>query len=300
MTRGSRPPSRGPFRAVQLHAGDPYELSDGHAVLCLPTGARCGKANLLGGSVLASDPAVVDASIDVGFSPEPGTLRAPDVSVGVIPDEAGWAPGVPMLALEYADRGQDEDELARKIAELLAHGTKIIWVARLTGIPHVEIHELGRPARVVDRDGLLEAPGILQRPVPVRALLERDAGLDATLDNLLARRGYAGLTAVRAEGREEGRQAGRDEGRQEGRDEGRQEGRLTALVEQLEDRFGALDPSLREKLKAGSADDLRRWTLRVLRVSSANELFDDSGSPTLRLARPPAPGARGGRATACL
>ena len=98
---------------------------------------------MLGGVVLAFDPAVVDAGIDVGFSPEPGTMRAPDVSVGVIPDAPGWAPGVPALALEYADKGQNEEELALKIRDLLEHGTKLVWVVRPTGEPRVR-QPLGR------------------------------------------------------------------------------------------------------------------------------------------------------------
>lgn len=253
MTEAKRYPLQGPFRADQLRSGDPYELSKGHAVYCLPTGARGGKANLLGGSVLASDPAVQDAGVDVGFSPEPGTMRAPDVSVGIIPDEPGWAPGTPALALEYADRGQDEDELATKIADLLRHGTKLVWVVRLTGEPRVEIHAVGQPLRTVSREDTLEAPGILARPVPVRALLERDAGLTATLDNLLARRGYEGLGAVREEGREEGR--------------------LAALLELLEDRFGAIDDSLAQTLRRGDSAQLRAWQLRALRIASLAELL---------------------------
>ena len=169
MTEAKRYPALGPFRADQLRSGDPYELSHGHAIHCLPTGARGGKANLLGGSVLASDPAVEDAGVDVGFSPEPGTMRAPDVSVGVIPNEPGWAPGAPALALEYADRGQDEAELATKIDDLLRHGTKLVWVVRLMGEPRVEIHAPDQPMRTASREDTLDAPGILARPVPVRA-----------------------------------------------------------------------------------------------------------------------------------
>lgn len=41
--------------------------------------------------------------IDTGFSPSPDTLRAPDLAVGVIPDESGWVQGAPALAVEYAD-----------------------------------------------------------------------------------------------------------------------------------------------------------------------------------------------------
>ncbi len=46
--------------------------------------------------------------------------------------------------VEYADTGQDEADLATKIQELLAAGTRHIWVVRLTGPRRVEIHETGR------------------------------------------------------------------------------------------------------------------------------------------------------------
>jgi Uma2 family endonuclease len=140
MTNSESP---GPFRADQLRPGDPYELSNGHLVPCLPAGGRGGKAANVGGGVLASDPAVQDVGLDVGFSPSPETLRAPDVAVGEIPDQPGWVQGVPLLAVEYADTGKDEEDLQIKIRELLSAGTRYFWVVRLTGTPRVETHQPG-------------------------------------------------------------------------------------------------------------------------------------------------------------
>ena len=93
------------------------------------------------------------------------------------------------------------------------------------------------------------------------ALLERDAGLEATLDNLLARRGYAGLGAVREEAREEGRE------------EGRGEGRLAALLELLEARFGTIEAPTVQRLRQGDAAQLRAWQLRALQIVSLDELL---------------------------
>lgn len=147
MKAGYRMLAPGPFRADQIREGDPYELSNGHAILCLPTGRRGGRANLTGGSVLETDPAVKAAGVDIGYSDKPTHLRAPDVSVGDIPNEAGWATEAPPLAVEYADRGQDEEELKAKIAELLAAGTRFVWVVRLTGPRRVEVlREPGKKA----------------------------------------------------------------------------------------------------------------------------------------------------------
>ncbi len=158
---------------TQIRPGDPYELSNGHAIHCLGIGGRGSQANLLGGSVLDSDPGVEEAGVDAGYSPSPDTLRAPDVAVGNVPDAPGWIDGAPPLAVEYADTGQDENELATKISELFAAGEE------------------------------LSAPGILQNSVPVEALYDRRAAHEVTLRNLLQRQGYHDLDEVRDEGREE-------------------------------------------------------------------------------------------------
>ena len=197
----------GPFQAHQLRSGDPYELSNGHPVLCLPTGGRGARANLLGGAVLETDPAVEQAGVDAGFSPEPGTMRAPDVAVGNVPDVAGWVHGAPPLAVEYADRGQDEEELQAKITELLAAGTQQVWVVRLTGPRRVEVYTPGQERRIVKPGESLVAPGILKNPVPVEALYDREAAHEVTLRNLLQRRGFESLEAVQEGAREAGQLA---------------------------------------------------------------------------------------------
>jgi hypothetical protein len=196
---------RGPLRADQLPDGSPYELSDGHPILCAPTGARGSKGNLLGAEVLETDPAVTAAGVDTGFSPEPGLLRAPDVAVGDIPDAPGWVRGVPRLALEYADTGQDEGELADRIRDLLSRGTELIWVVRMIGPRRVEVHQQGKTPRTIEDGKLLEAPGILRNAVPVSALYDRTSAHQAVLRNLLQRQGYESLDEVRAEGKAEGK-----------------------------------------------------------------------------------------------
>ncbi len=207
--------SQGPFRADQLRPGDPYELSQGHPVRCLPTGGRGAKASGAGASVLASDPAVESLGVDAGYSPSPDTLRAPDLSVGEIPDQPGWVTGVPALAVEYADTGQDEKDLAAKIQELLAAGTRYVWVVRMIGLRRVEVHEAGKKMRIAHAGEELRAPGALANPVPVEALYDRQAAQKVVLRNLLQRQGYAGLDAIRAEGEVLGRAEGEAQGLRE-------------------------------------------------------------------------------------
>lgn len=196
--------SKGPFRADQIRSGDSYELSNGHAIHCITPGGRGSRANLLSGSVLDSDPAVQEAGIDTGYSPSSDTLRAPDVAVGNVPNTPGWVQGAPPLEVEYADTGQDEKELAGKIAELLGAGTQRVWVVRLSGSRRVEVHESGQEPRFVHPGEELTAPGILQNPVPVDALYDRQIAHAVTLRNLLQRQGYRDLDEVRGKGRQEG------------------------------------------------------------------------------------------------
>jgi Uma2 family endonuclease len=253
----------GPFRVEHLREGSPYELSNGHAVLCAPTGRRGGRSSLVGGEVLETDPAVKAAGVDVGFTPGPGDMRAPDIAVGDFSNEPGWAPGAPPLAVEYADTGQDEAELQLKIGELLTAGTKHLWVVRLTDPRRVEIHEPGKKMRLAHPGDELVAPGILKNPVLVEALFDRDAAHEATLRNLLQRRGYESLDDVRREGEREGAA------------EGALEGRRQALFTVMAARSLTLSAAQRGMiLDSTDADQLDQWILRAATAESTAAVFE--------------------------
>lgn len=256
----------GPFRADQLHDGDPYELVGGHPVRVAPAGGRHATASTLGALVLGSDPAVREAGVDAGFSPAPGELHAPDVSVGNVPNTPGWIRGkVPLLALEIADEAQDEAALTAKIASLLAYGTHVVWVVRAEH-DEIEIHERGASMRRARRGDVLSAPGVLDNDVPVAALLDRDVALDVALRNLLQRKGFEGIEAIQARVRE-----ARDEGRERANAELAPSARATLLA-----AFGArgLTPSEDEQraiMACSSVATLHAWTLRALQASSVAE-----------------------------
>jgi hypothetical protein len=220
--------TEGPFRAEQLRPGDPYELANGHPVECLPAGGRHAKASLTGGLALSTDPEVEEAGVDAGYVPDDKNLRAPDIAVGNVPDESGWVPGVPPLAVEYADAGQDEGDLREKIATLLAAGTRCVWVVRMQGPRRVEVHEPGSEPRMFGPGDTLEAPGILRNPVAVEALYDPAAAQAAALRNLLQRHGYADLDAVRTEGQSQGE--------------------LTIVLRQLERRLVGLSAAQRDRI----------------------------------------------------
>jgi len=258
MSDGHRKYQRGPFRPGQLRSGDPYELSQGHPIFCAPTGRDGSGPNGLGFAVLDSDPAVRNAGVDTGLALGPDTLRAPDVAVNFEGGDGAWATSTP-LAVEYAGRGQDEAELKKKISELLAAGTRWVWVVRLVGPRRVEIHEAGAVTRTVGDDGTLSAPGILQLPVPVRALYDRDAAHEVTLRNLLASKGYGSLDAVRDEGREEGLTAVR-----------------AMLVATIEGRGWQLDEGQARRIAVcRDLATLRGWFTRVATASTVEGALSD-------------------------
>lgn len=203
--------SSGPFYADQLKTGDSYELVNGHPIECLPAGGRHAKSNLVGGLAVETDPQVESAGVDAGYAFSDQDLRAPDIAVGNVPDEAGWIEGVPPLAVEYADTGQNEKQLQDKVADLLAAGSRYIWVVRLRGPRRVEVYEPGKQPRTVSQGQQLSAPGVLKNPLPVEALYDPQAAHEVALRNLLQRRGYEDLDAVRNESRLEGKAEGKTE-----------------------------------------------------------------------------------------
>lgn len=246
----------GPFFADQLKPGDPYELSQGHPVECLPGGGRHAKANLSGGLVLETDPEVEAAGVDAGYSAGPHMLRAPDIAVGNVPDTPGWVQGVPLLAVEYADVGQDEEELQTKIGELLSAGTRVVWVVRLVGPRRVEVYEPSVACRIVLPGEQLQVPGILRNLVPVEALYDRRAAHETALRNLLQRQGYQDLNAVRDESKEEGKT----------------EGEIAIIVRQLRRRLGDLSPQHEARLRALSVEQLEALSEALLDFRAAADL----------------------------
>ncbi|MCB9760414.1 MAG: Uma2 family endonuclease [Alphaproteobacteria bacterium] len=261
----------GGFTADQVPSGSPYELVDGHPVVCLPTGRRGSVANLDGGMVIATDPAVKRAGVDLGVSPSKRQLRAPDVAVLADdePDAPGWARSAPPLAVEYADTGQDEGELSARIAELLAAGTRFIWVVRLDGIRRVEVHTPDAPPTLHTLGQQLTAPGVLQNPVPVEALFFHDAAQRVALRNLLQREGYADLDEVRAEAILEGETRGEARGQTEGQAVGLRAG----LRVVLQVRGFTLNAEQEAALAAADPDTLRRWLDAAATAETVDALF---------------------------
>ncbi|MEM7585401.1 MAG: Uma2 family endonuclease [Acidobacteriota bacterium] len=248
------------FEADEIRDGDGYELSGGVPIQCQPTGGRGSDAAATGAAVLKSDPKVDAAGVETGYSPRPDTLRAPDIAVGNVPREPGWVKGVPPLAVEYADTGQDEKDLRVKLRELLDAGTRFVWVVRLTGPRRVEVHAPDSDMRTLHPGDTLEAPGILENPVPVEALYDWQVGQQITLRNLLQRQGYGSLDAVRAEGAAESEL----------------ETLRTSILDVFAERGLLVDEAVRAELEAcQDPGTLRRWLRRAITVERAHDLLAD-------------------------
>jgi Uma2 family endonuclease len=256
-----------PFRAEQIHDGDYYELSDGHAIQCMPGGRDHANHNLTGAAIIGSDPDVEWAGIDAGYAPESGTLRAPDIAVGTTPNEAqGWIKGAPALAVEYASVGQDETKLNEKINDLLKFGTKYIWVVRLTGPRRVEVYEPNKPMQQFIPGEILTALGVLRNPVPVEALFDRETAHEVTLHNLLQRKGYASLEEVqrKAEAR----------GKKKGKAKGIYEGEAAILKRLIIHRFGALPKWAKLRIESANVEHIETWAEGIFDAKTIEELLN--------------------------
>jgi Uma2 family endonuclease len=117
-----------------------YELVKGELIRMAPAGARHGEIasrldRRLGGYVEAQGLGVVCAT-DTGFrlAQNPDTVRAPDVSFVArerIPAEGvpeQYWPFAPDLAVEVVSPSDSFDEVAAKVSDYLAAGTRLVWI----------------------------------------------------------------------------------------------------------------------------------------------------------------------------
>jgi Uma2 family endonuclease len=274
MPTQPRTRQQGPFRADQLGDDDRYELSRGHPIYCAPSRREHAGPNLIGAAVIETDPDVPWAGVDAGFAPDQGTLRAPDVAIGPAGDETGWIHGVPPLAVEYAGHGQAEQDLRDKIAELLSRGTQHIWVVRLVGPRRVEVYRPGEPMRVLGFAESLTAPGILRNPVPVAALFDREAAHEATLRNLLQRKGYPDLEQVLADSRAEGEALGEARGEAKGETRGQIRALREALLLVIDQRGLSIAPEQSSLItECSDPARLRDWLRLAVDADSTAEIL---------------------------
>ncbi|MCA9550719.1 MAG: Rpn family recombination-promoting nuclease/putative transposase [Myxococcales bacterium] len=80
----------------------------------------------------------------------------------------------------------------------------------------------------------------------------------------------------RAEGVAQGREQGLEQGREQGLEQGLHHGRVAMLLEQLAGRFGPVPTDVAQHVQAGSAEELRRWGLRLLTARTLAGVFEDA------------------------
>ena len=72
---------------------------------------------------------------------------------------------------------------------------------------------------------------------------------------------------------EEDERRGKLEGKQEGKLEGTQLGEATILLRQIELKFGAISEQDRQRVASADAATLLKWSERVLRAESLDQVF---------------------------
>jgi Uma2 family endonuclease len=162
--------------------GQRHELVQGVLRTMSPGGRRHGRVILRLSTPL--DRYVLDHGLgevyaaETGFklATRPDTVRAPDVSfVGrdrlpALDDPEGYLLGAPDLAVEVLSPGDRPGEVAAKIAEWLAHGTRLVWVVdprRRTVAEHLP----NLPPRLLTEADALEGRDVVPGwRLPVRAL----------------------------------------------------------------------------------------------------------------------------------
>ena len=72
------------------------------------------------------------------------------------------------------------------------------------------------------------------------------------------------------------REQGLEQGSEQGLEQGLHHGRVAMLLEQLAGRFGPVPTDVAQHVQAGSAEELRRWGLRLLTARTLAGVFEDA------------------------
>ena len=259
------------WTADMIRDGDPYELSDGQRIVCLPASSRHMGGAGRGVKVISTDAGarrIGTVGPEGGVSTGPHMLRAPDVLLSAEAETGGWITTAPPLALEIADRGQDEVELHKKIQELLIAGTKYYWVVRNIGPRRVEVYTTpGEGPLVVLSGGEVDAVGVLDAPIPVDAFYDEEVADRIALRNMLAPYGYQSVEELKA--------AVHAEAKAEGKAEGRAEGVARAIIAVLQARDLEVSEEVSARLLAERDLNLLNVLLRrALFVQAAAQVLD--------------------------
>ena len=138
------------FYEFCCHNDGRYELVDGKVVELAPANEEHGEVALnIGGSFLnySKQHGIGRGGVEIGYRlrQNPDVVRGPDVSFNVRSRVEGerplrtFVPGSPDIAVEVFSPSNTEAEMARKVAEYLAAGSRRVWVT-YTSSRSVTVH----------------------------------------------------------------------------------------------------------------------------------------------------------------
>ena len=186
MTTQTRKITVAEFWEMPEDPGHRYELVDGELV-DMDGAPRHGRVTLTIGTILGAhvDGAglPVDVGVSTGFQMDAYTLRFPDVHVTswermstYDEDAGGWPQFAPDVAIEVVSPNNAPAELARKIAEYFANGTRAVWI--VDPAPRaVAVRRPGQVEQVFGPEDILtgkpEIPGFTCPVADIFAVLDR-------------------------------------------------------------------------------------------------------------------------------
>lgn len=166
-----------------MEGGERFELARGRLVPVTPAGDRHGQAAvILGGELRAfvRERGLGRVRAETGFFlfRNPDTIRGPDVSFVAAGKAAGdragegFIPGAPDLAIEIVSPSNTRSQIAEKVSEYLAAGSRLVWVVD-TDRRVTYVHRPCVAARTVDANGRLEGEDVVPGfSYSLRALFE--------------------------------------------------------------------------------------------------------------------------------
>lgn len=149
-----------------------HELVRGQLVSEPPPGGRHGRvASRINFELhkAAVDSGFIVLTCDAGFilHRSPDTVRAPDIALVsrerylALEDESKLIPGAPDLAVEVLSPGNTRAEMHEKVADYLAAGTAMVWVADPQNEVVVTYRDILAPRTLAGLD-MLTAGGLLR------------------------------------------------------------------------------------------------------------------------------------------
>ncbi|MCC7106621.1 MAG: Uma2 family endonuclease [Chloroflexi bacterium] len=150
-----------------------YELVRGELRTAPPAGFEHGRiAFLIGrslGNFVQRERLGEVAGTDVGFilTTNPDTVRAPDVAFvraerirELRAPQTGYWPGAPDLAIEVISPNDLYTEVDEKVADLLEHGTRLVFVVNPRRHT-VSVHRPGQPVTILAESDLLNGEDVV-------------------------------------------------------------------------------------------------------------------------------------------